>query len=199
MVDPPLSLHTLLCILLSPSLMQEYLLKTLRMGTLTQACDFSTDSEQFLPCVLHVLQMWMACKTFPCLCQEQQKVCLVMVLQLACLLENGVSCVMEQPDGGHPFCDSEVVQIRQESDGIKGQELLCQTSQCLQIIHDLCSRKGPFRRIVEGLLRCADLIARQLSPLPRILLCQAYVDCSDFLLINASLLHAVCSINKLYL
>ena len=55
----------------------------------------------------------------------------------ACLFKDGVGSIMEEPDGGNPLCDSQVVQMGQEGYGIKREQLLCQASQSLQVIHNL--------------------------------------------------------------
>lgn len=59
------------------------------------------------------------------------------VLIDSCLLKDGMSSVVKQPDGGHSFSDPQIVQVRQESDGIEGQKLLCQSPECLEIVHNL--------------------------------------------------------------
>lgn len=53
---------------------------------------------------------------------------------------------MEEPYGGHSFSDPEVVQVSQECDGVKRQQLFCEPSQGLQVIYYL--QVTPYFRIL---------------------------------------------------
>lgn len=64
----------------------------------------------------------------------------VQVTHMLHLLKDGVCCVVEEPYRVDPFCGPQVLQVHQERDSIKAQQVLCKRAQSPQVLHQLHSR-----------------------------------------------------------